>query len=303
MLNQIDLSRLDLNLLVLFETVLAERHVGRAADRLNLTPSAVSHGLGRLRRMLNDPLFLKHPKGVLPTLQAEALAGPIGEILERVRSVVAAASPFEPASSGRRFRIGGPDAILATVTPALHAQIRAEGPGVDLALQVLMPLDVAPALDAGVIDVGLTPLDGLPARFVRRVLFEDGWVIAMRRGHRLAEGMDLDGYCAAEHVVMSLAGDPRANIDAELEAVGRRRRVALTAPNMLLGLTLASESDLLMAAPGFLVRRYADQMGLDYREPPIPIGRYEISAVAVQAALADMGVAWLLGVMEAACQS
>ena len=300
MLNQIDLSRLDLNLLVLFEVVLRERHVGRAADRLNLTPSAVSHGLSRLRRMLNDPLFLKHPKGVQPTPQALALAAPIGEILERVRGVVAAASPFEPASSRRRFRIGGPDAILATVTPALHARVRAEAPGVDLALQFLMPLDVAPALDAGAIDIALTPLGGLPARFARRVLFEDGWVIAMRRGHRLAQGMDVDRYCAAEHVVMSVAGDPLANIDADLESIGRRRRVALTAPNMLLGLSLASESDLLMAAPGFLVRKHAAQLGLVFREPPIALERFEISAVASQAALADPGVAWLLGALEAA---
>src|ERR1044072_3063937 len=79
MLNKIDLSRADLNLLALFEVVLEERHVGRAADRLSLTPSAVSHGLGRLRRLLNDPLFLRTPKGVVPTARATELAGPIAE--------------------------------------------------------------------------------------------------------------------------------------------------------------------------------------------------------------------------------
>lgn len=299
MLNQIDLSRLDLNLLVLFETVLHERHVGRAAERLSLTPSAVSHGLGRLRRMLNDPLFLKHPKGVLPTAQAEALAGPIGEILERVRGVVAAASPFDPANSRRRFHIGGPDAILATVMPALQVTIRAEAPGVDLALRSMMPMDVTTALDAGVVDVGLTPLDGLPARFARQVLFEDGWVIAMRAGHRLAGGLDLDGYCAAEHVVLSVTGDPQANIDGDLNAVGRRRRVALTVPNMLLGLSLTSESDLLMAAPGQLVAKHA-RLGLSFCEPPIALERFEVSAVASQAALADLGIAWLMGALAAA---
>ena len=77
MLKKIDLSRADLNLLVLFEVVLAERNVGRAAQRLKLTPPAVSHGLGRLRRLLNDPLFLRTPKGVVPTARAIDLAGPI----------------------------------------------------------------------------------------------------------------------------------------------------------------------------------------------------------------------------------
>jgi DNA-binding transcriptional LysR family regulator len=83
MLNEIDLSRADLNLLVLFEEVMRERNVGRAASRLNLTASAVSHGLGRLRRLLNDPLFLRTPKGVVPTQRAEELAEPIAEILAR----------------------------------------------------------------------------------------------------------------------------------------------------------------------------------------------------------------------------
>jgi len=78
-------------LFVLFETVLTERHVGRAADRLNLTPSAVSHGLGRLRQLLNDPLFLRTPKGVVPTARATELAEPIADILARVRRVVATA--------------------------------------------------------------------------------------------------------------------------------------------------------------------------------------------------------------------
>jgi DNA-binding transcriptional LysR family regulator len=87
MMNEIDLSRADLNLLVLFEVVFDERHVGRAGERLNLSPSAVSHGLGRLRRLLNDPLFLKTPKGVVPTERALDLETPIREILTRIRSV------------------------------------------------------------------------------------------------------------------------------------------------------------------------------------------------------------------------
>src|SRR5438477_12469019 len=93
MLNQIDLSRTDLNLLALFAGVLEERHVGRAACRLNLTPSAVSHGLGRLRRLLNDPLFLRTPKVVVPTVRALALPVPTGDLPGRVRSARATATP------------------------------------------------------------------------------------------------------------------------------------------------------------------------------------------------------------------
>src|SRR5689334_15346255 len=111
MLNQIDLSRTDLNLLVLFETVLDEGHVGRAAARLNLTPSAVSHGLGRLRQLLNDPLFLRTPKGVVPTARASEVAPAIAEMLAQARSILATAAPFDPARSTRRFTIGAPDGV------------------------------------------------------------------------------------------------------------------------------------------------------------------------------------------------
>ena len=88
-MNEINLARADLNLLALFEVIFSERHLGRAAVRLNLTPSAVSHGLSRLRRLLNDPLFLRVPKGVMPTARALALAEPIADVLARARNVLA----------------------------------------------------------------------------------------------------------------------------------------------------------------------------------------------------------------------
>ena len=96
MLHEIDLSRADLNLLVLFETVLRERHVGRAATRLHLSASAVSHGLGRLRRLLKDPVFLRTPKGVVPTARALELAAPVADVMAGARSILATSTPFDP---------------------------------------------------------------------------------------------------------------------------------------------------------------------------------------------------------------
>ena len=84
-MNETDLTRIDLNLLVLFEAVYSERHVGSAAKRLHVSSSAVSHGLGRLRELFDDPLFLRNPKGVVPSARAEALAQPIAEALSRIR--------------------------------------------------------------------------------------------------------------------------------------------------------------------------------------------------------------------------
>src|SRR5262245_7377574 len=140
MLNKTDLSRADLNLLVLFEAVMAAQHVGRAAEQLHISPSAVSHGLGRLRHFLNDPLFLRTPKGVVPTERAIELSAPISDILAQVRGVVATVVPFVPSKSTRRFTIGAPDAVSAVILPALRNALRRKAPLIDIGIRQLLPL-------------------------------------------------------------------------------------------------------------------------------------------------------------------
>src|SRR3982750_3302309 len=130
MLNKTDLTRIDLNLLVLFEAVLEERHVARAAARLHVSPSAVSHGLGRLRELMHDPLFLRQPKGVVPTDRARQLATPIADGLERARQVISRAEKFDPRHSARRFVIGAPDGVTAVLVPALLDTLQREAPGI-----------------------------------------------------------------------------------------------------------------------------------------------------------------------------
>jgi DNA-binding transcriptional LysR family regulator len=184
MLHQTDLSRADLNLLVLFEAVMDVRHVGRAAGRLNLSPSAVSHALGRLRALLNDPLFLRTPKGVVPTERADTLAPQIAEILARVRAVVASAEPFDPARSTRRFVVDAPDAISAVFLPPLLRALSRVAPSVDLSVRQILPQRRATALDAAwagaladlearVCDVAVLPVDQVPKRFGVHALYEE----------------------------------------------------------------------------------------------------------------------------------
>src|SRR5689334_5878515 len=139
MMNKINLARADLNLLALFEVIFSERHLGRAAARLNLTASAVSHGLSRLRRLLNDPLFLRVPKGVMPTARAMALAEPIADVLARARNVLATAEPFDPARSKRRFVIGAPDGVALVLLSPLLARLQDRAPGIDIGVRQLLP--------------------------------------------------------------------------------------------------------------------------------------------------------------------
>jgi DNA-binding transcriptional LysR family regulator len=309
MLNEINLSRIDLNLLVLFEVVLEEGHVGRAAERLSLSPSAVSHGLGRLRRLLNDPLFLRTPKGVVPTARATELSAPVADILARVRSVVSTAEPFDAATSARRFTIGAPDGVSAVLLPPLLAALRRLAPRIDIGVRQLLPLqggrpterawEAALAdLESRAIDIAVVPLDNVPARFAKRTLYEEDFVVATRAGHPFAGDPSLDRYCAMQHLVVSLTGDTHGFVDEALAKQGRARRVALTVPNFAMALGLIAETDLLAALPRRLVAMQGARFGAVGTAAPLSLRRFQIRAIVPKVALMDAGLAWLFETMR-----
>ncbi len=307
-MNQIDLSRADLNLLVLFEVVLEERHVGRAAERLQLSSSAVSHGLGRLRRLLNDPLFLKTPKGVAPTTRATDLAAPIADVLARVRSVIATAEPFDPATSKRRFIIGAPDGVSAVFLPELLAELRAHASGIDISMRQLLPTqgETSPErawrsafteLDARAMDIAIIPSEHIPARFLHRTLYEEDFVVAMRAGHPFADSPTVECYCKMRHLVVSLSGDPYGFVDEALAKHARWRRIALTVPNFMFALAVLAETDLISALPRRFVALHAPRFAVVGLEAPLPLDRFPLNAVASKAAMMDMGLKWLFDVL------
>src|SRR5688572_12671524 len=282
MLNKIDLSRIDLNLLVVFDVVLQELHVGRAANRLNLTASAVSHGLGRLRGLFNDPLFLRTPKGVVPTERAAGLAQPVSDILASARRVISSAEPFDASTSLRRFMIGAPDAVSTALLPSLLAEIRRAGPGIDMGVRNLLPVQMSwssafAELDARQMDIAILPFSNVadftdaPARFVTRPLYEEIFVVAMRGGHPFAAAPTLERYCAAQHALVSETGDRQGYVDTLLAARGLSRRVALTVPNFMTALAVVAETDLLVALPARFAARFAARFGVISK--PLPLAQ------------------------------
>jgi DNA-binding transcriptional LysR family regulator len=303
MLNKIDLSRADLNLLALFEVVLEERHVGRAADRLRLTPSAVSHGLGRLRRLLNDPLFLRTPKGVVPTARANELAGPIAEVLARVRSVIATAAPFDPSTSTRRFAIGAPDGISAVVLHPLLVALDRVAPRIDISVRQILPSparvwEMALAdLEARAMDVAIIPSDDIPPRFEKRFMYEEDFVIAMRRGHAFAADPTLKRFCDMQHLVVSHTGDPYGFVDDALASRGVTRRIGLTVPNFMLALATIAETSLISALPRRLVAMNAERFGIVAVDAPLSLPTFRLNAVAPKVAMMDEGLTWLFDLL------
>jgi DNA-binding transcriptional LysR family regulator len=284
---------------VLFETVLEERHVGRAAERLNLSASAVSHGLGRLRRLLNDPLFLKTPKGVVPTSRAAELAEPIAEILSRVRRVVASAEPFDPAKSTRRFVIGTADGFSVFLPPLL-AEIARHAPGIDLVIRHMQRETALADVDARSVDVAVAPFGDVPARFAVRIVYEEDFVVAVRRGHAFAKEPTLDRYCEMRHLLVAPRGDPRGGVDELLAGLGRSRRIALAVPNFMLAIDLVSKTNLISVLPKRFVEMHARRFGLV--TVPLPVQDFwpPVKAVVPKPALMDAGIVWLVDRIVAA---
>jgi DNA-binding transcriptional LysR family regulator len=314
MLNGIDLAAADLNLLVLFETVMGERHVRRAAERLHLSPSAVSHGLSRLRRLLGDPLFLRTPRGVVPTDRATELAESIADILVRVRSVIASAEPFDPTRSTRRFTIGAPDGAVSVFLPPLLGALQRTAPRIDHSIRQLLPRQGEPSptvawrdalaeLEARALDIAVMPLGELPARFVKRPLYDEVFVIAMRAGHPFAKDRRLRAYCAQRHLVVSQSGDPSGFVDAALARRGLVRHVALTVPSFHFALAILAETDLVAAMPRQFVATYGASHGVVAVDAPLPLRRFRLHIVAPKVALMDAGLAWLVKSLEQAART
>jgi DNA-binding transcriptional LysR family regulator len=304
MLNDVDIARADLNLLVVFETVLAEGHVGRAAARLNLTPSAVSHGLGRLRRLMNDPLFLRTPRGVVPTVRAMALAEPVAEILDRTRRVLASAAPFDPGTSTRRFVIGAPDGASGVFLPGLLGVLARTAPAINIGLRQVLPspvlssdrawLGVLAELEAREMDIAVIPAEPGAARFHARLVYAEDFVIGVRAGHPFSREPTLERFCDLRHLVVSLTGDPRGFVDTALAERALKRRVMLTVPNFAMALAILGDSDLAGALPRRFLAMHGPRFGVVAVEPPLPLTAFRLNAVVPKAALMEDGVAWLL---------
>ncbi len=254
-------------------------------------------------------MFLRTPKGVVPTERAERLAPQVADILARIRSVVASAEPFDPARSMRRFcrgragrRLRRSLAAPAAAPGPRGARRRPERPPASAEAGATGLADAWAGalvdLEARLCDVIVLPLDEVPKRFAVRALYEEDFVVAARAGHPFFKSPSLDRFLEARHLLVSETGDAAGIVDAALEKRGLSRRVGVTVPSFALALALLAENDLLCALPRRLVARNGARLGVAAAEVPLELPRYTLSAVAPSGAVADAGLAWLVDTLK-----
>ncbi len=282
---------LDLNLLRVFDQVMAERNLTRAARNLAMTQPAVSNALGRLREVLGDRLVVRSGYGVEPTPRALALWPTVSDALRQLEASLAPGG-FDASSEVRSFVLAMADATAAMVMPGLIGIIEREAPGLSIRVVPLTTRDPRRLLDDAQADlaVGYFPAvladltaqaqAGTLAAFEHERLYDSQYLCVMRKGHPLADQrLTLDRYCAAHHLLVSFSGRPYGFIDEALAALGRRRRIVLTVNQFFTAGQVVANSDLLTVLPRHFVGVTGRAEALVTRELPFAVPTVHVDAL------------------------
>ena len=261
----LDFRQLDLNLLRVFDTVMAEGSLKRAADKLALTQPAVSNAMRRLRDALGDELLVRQGHGVQPTPRALTLWPVVREALASLQQSLAP-EVFNPATATTTLVLAMADATAGTLIPNLVPILEREAPQLSIRIVPLTTRDPRPLLDAETADmaVGYFPavLADLTARaqagtlvpHAHRRLYDGEYVALMRKDHPLAlMPLTLEHYCAARHLLVSFSGRAYGFIDEALAALGRKRQIVLTVNQYATAARVVAQSDLLTVVPRHFV--------------------------------------------------
>ncbi len=296
---------LDLNLLRVFDQVMAERNLTRAARNLAMTQPAVSNALNRLRDALGDRLVARSGYGVEPTPRALALWPAISDALRQIEASIAPGQ-FVAADAGNTFQIAMADATAAEIIPGLVEIIERDAPGVSIRVQPLTTRDPRRLLDEGQVDlaIGFFPAvladlsaqaqSGGMASFDHQRLYDGEYVCVMRSDHPLASGpLTLKRYCNAHHMLVSFSGRPFGFIDEALASLGRQRRIVLTVNQFFTAGQVVASSDLLTVLPKHFISVTGRAHELVHRPLPFDVPPVHVDALWHRRQASRSDHAWL----------
>ena len=303
---------LDLNLLRVFDAVMAEGSLTRASAGLAMTQPAVSQALRRLREAVGEDLFVRVAHGVRPTPHAEALWPQVRAALGALRQALVPGD-FDPRRDPVQLRIAMADATAALLAPALVARIEEGEALVNLRVLPLTTRDPRRLVESGDADlaVGYFPelvttivAQGRDSHLLHARLYESRYVCVMRSGHPLAQrALTLDDYCAAHHLLVSFSGRPHGYVDEALASLGRQRRVVLTVNQFFTAGRVVARSNLLTVLPEGFVEATGYGHELVIRELPMALQPVHVEMIWHLRHDADPAHRWLRGLLQAAAQS
>ena len=275
-----NLGRLDLNLLVALDALLAERSVTRAAARIGLGQSAMSHNLARLRALFDDELLTRGPEGMRPTPRASVLAEPVRAALFQIQALVSRDETFDPRTAERTFRLGLPDSMEVLLVPTLLTHLCEAAPGIHLRLHNIDPSRLLDDLDADRLDlaVGMGTFARGQAHHKQRLLLTETYLCMFNAGRTgIVPPISLEDYVRLPHVLTSLRAGERGVVDDALAKLGLKRTVVLTTPRFLAVPFLVARAPVMVTMHARLARFFAAELGLSLSAPPVELQEIAVS--------------------------
>lgn len=275
-----NLHQLDLNLLLLFDALYRNRSVSVAADEVCLSQSAFSHGLSRLRKRLEDELFVRVNNVMEPTELAEELALKISPALEQIYNGLNNNLAFNPATSDLELSFTATDYTQFSLLPKLIGHISKAAPNIKITTypsELKMP---TAKLKSGELDfvLGFSHEVEKSSTIEHQTWLQDSYCTIARKGHpALANGLTLDKYLALSHVRISPWGEKQGIVDESLKAVGLSRHVALQLPSVLAAPYTVLHSDLILTLPKLVAEHMAESIDIEIYQPPITIPDYKLN--------------------------
>jgi DNA-binding transcriptional LysR family regulator len=314
-MNERNFRTLDLNLLRVFDEVMAERNLTRAAHNLSMTQPAVSNALKRLRETLGDELVRRSGYGIEPTPVAQLLWPTVRDALQQLRNSLAPGA-FDPGTAQNAFVLTMADATAAKIVPGLMDILESEAPGVNLRVLPLTTRDPRELLESGSADLAIGHFPGVVAelgalhlqetspRFLYQRLYDGEYVVVMRRGHPLAgRPISLDAYCEARHLLVSFSGRAFGFVDEALAGLSRQRRVVLTVNQFFTAGRVVATTDLLTVLPRHFVEATGREHELALAELPLPVPAVHVDALWHRQASHSSAHRWLRDAVERASAS
>ncbi|TPE54172.1 LysR family transcriptional regulator [Maribrevibacterium harenarium] len=288
------IQHLDLKSLTGLLYLLEECNVGRAADRLFITQSAMSRLLNRLRDAFADPLFIRTSKGMVPTAKAIALEAPVRAMLEQMASLHTI-RPFHPATSDRTFRLQTTHYQAQAYVPEIASRFYRQAPQASLETATVGEISLLQQSEANIDAVLCSEYIQVPPHFERMLLGREKFCCVMAKDHPLAqqEQITLDDYLSYSHVLVNMGGGARIFSNDALGERARERRFAFKTPHFLAALETVGRTQLLLSTSGLLSQRFAQQFGLAIRPLPFHFADTHYYLAWPKALTADAGGDWL----------
>ncbi|MGJ8680911.1 LysR family transcriptional regulator [Paraglaciecola sp.] len=274
-----NIQKLDLNLLKVFESIYLERNMSRSAEALHITPSAVSHGLKRLREYLGDPLFQRSNNQMLPTPACQRMAPLIIDNLTRLRQILQHWGEFNPLTSEHHFSLGIHYALEPSILPKLATMLASQAPHVTFASVKVERENLSRLLTAGHVDMVFDVALPIKSPVLHQKLIDDEFCILINKEHALADNMSKLDYLQANHIGVSNRPSGAIAEDALLQRLGLSRNISVRCQNYYAAKLIIQTSDLILTVPSMLAKellaQQKDQGNLVIRELPLELNKLE----------------------------